>query len=708
MEIYLLDVVSVDDGVVVWVRDGNHVLKDFVRWRPRLFFTGPRETLAELEKMLSERYVVGKTVKKMLGKGSVDVLEVETPPSEKRFLADFVEERWSHRGIRAFNVDVPASQEFLYRFDLAPLIAVKKIDGVYKAAEPVDNLFYDVSFLRVAFLDVILDSAGPLPRFSDRVKTARISIDGEEVVLEGGEDSVLTGLEKLLDELDVDVVVTKGGDSFLMSYLRYRAKVNGVGLRLGREKDAPARNRGFSYTSYGRVYHSFAGYKLRGRLHIDADNSMLYRETGLDGLLEVSRVVRVPVQDTARYTIGRCMTSLQYHQAFINDVLIPADGGRPFCATGAELMNADRGGWILDHRPGVYWNVGEIDFHSLYPMLMMKHNISGETVNCRCCSGNHVPEIGYHVCRRWRGIVPRAVEKPLKRRLEYKKLYQQTGNKVFKARSDALKWILVTSFGYLGYKKAKFGSREAHLAVCALARDTLLKSVKLAEENGFKVLHGIVDCLWIWREDASEEDYRKFSERLEKALGLPVGYEGTFRWIAFLESRTIPGRPVNNRYFGVYADGRIKCRGIESRRRDTPPIVKKMQTELIEKLAEAHSPGELEQRTQECRKIYEKYLKMVYVGEIGLEWLTVRRSLSAPTSSYEKKLKHVDAAKMLEEMGAVVSPGQTVSYVVKKRGGTPVELLRSGDYDPDYYAEFLRRGYETVVSPFLLHLGGCG
>ncbi|MDW8084490.1 MAG: DNA polymerase domain-containing protein [Candidatus Caldarchaeum sp.] len=708
MDGYLLDVVCRDEGVVVWVRDGEHVFRDVVDWRPKLYFTGPGETLAELEKALVDEYVVGKTVKKVLGIGVVEALEVETPPSEKRFLAGLVKERWGPRGVRVFNVDVPAAQEFLYRFDLAPLVAVKKVDGFFKAAEPVDNLFYDASFLRVAFLDVMLDSAGPLPRFSDRIQMACVKVGGEEVVLDGDEDVVLTGLGKVLDEMDVDVLVTKGGDSFLMSYLRHRAKVNDVRLRLGREKDAPVRNRDFSYMSYGKVYHSFAGHKLRGRLHIDADNSMLYRETGLDGLLEVSRVVRVPVQDAARYTIGRCMTSLQYHQAFINDVLIPSEGGRPFCVTGAELMNADRGGWILDHRPGVYWNVGEIDFHSLYPMLMLKNNISGETVNCRCCSGEDIPEIGYHVCRKWRGIVPRAVEKPLKRRLEYKRLYQQTGNKIFKARSDALKWILVTSFGYLGYKKAKFGSREAHLAVCALARDTLLKSVKLAEENGFKVLHGIVDCLWIWKEDASEEDYRAFGEKLEKSVGLPVGYEGTFRWIAFLESRTSPGRPVNNRYFGVYTDGRIKCRGIEIRRRDTPLIVKKMQSELVEKLAEATRPEEVGQKIEECRKTYNNYLKMVYRGEVGLDWLTMRRSVSAPTRSYEKRLKHVEAAKMLEEAGGVVSPGQTVNYVVKKTQGVPVELLRSTDYNPDYYVEFLRRSYETVVSPFLLHLGGGG
>ncbi|MEM2651009.1 MAG: DNA polymerase domain-containing protein, partial [Candidatus Caldarchaeum sp.] len=315
-----------------------------------------------------------------------------------------------------------------------------------------------------------------------------------------------------------------------------------------------------------------------------------------------------------------------------------------------------------------------------------------------------IPELGYHVCRRWRGIVPSAVETPLKRRLEYKRLYMETGLKIYKARSDALKWILVTSFGYLGYRKAKFGSREAHMAVCALARDTLLKSVKIAEEKGFKVLHGIVDCLWVWGRDACEEDYRKLGEELEKRLGLPIGYEGTYRWIAFLPSRTHPGRPVNNRYFGVYTDGRLKFRGIELRRSDTPPLAKQMQKEFLEKLAEAKSPEELQRKAEECRETFHKYLKLVYSGAVEQEMLALVRSLSMSPKHYRKRLKHVAAAKKLEQAGVNISPGQQVSYIVTNNSATPLLLSDGQGYKEEFYASFLRRCMETVLQPFLLKL----
>ncbi|MEM0477780.1 MAG: hypothetical protein QXN77_05185, partial [Candidatus Caldarchaeum sp.] len=94
------------------------------------------------------------------------------------------------------------------------------------------------------------------------------------------------------------------------------------------------------------------------------------------------------------------------------------------------------------------------------------------------------------------------------------------------------------------------------------------------------------------------------------------------------------------------------------------------------------------------------YLRMVYLGEAGVEELAVTRSVSGPLESYGRSVKHVEAAKMLKRAGASVSPGQSVSYVVKHGAGVPLQLLRSRDYDEEYYVEFLRRGYETVVSPF--------
>ena len=633
---YLLDInPSGRDEVTLWIKrlDGR-VISHRIKWMPRIYVHGSLENLIELGRLLSQRYLVD-FIERSVKPGSPPemVLEIKVPCGGKRRLANLILDLGNHQLFKVYNVDLPSMQEFLYQYELHPTALIDLSDNGFEVLDSIEDLDHDLSWVRAAHLDAKVEASSIAPRFSDKLEEVIIEMNGERIILDGAEDGILKDLMKTLDDLDVDVIVTDGGDSFLLPYLHYRAYVNEVRLRLGRADDP--RNfklKPSTYLSYGRVYCRFRGFKLRGRIHIDSSNSMLYRETGFDGLIEVSRVARIPIQDAARYTIGSCMSSLQYYQAYKLGVLIPWKPSNVIYMDCWSLNRADRGGLILDAKTGVYWNVAELDFKSLYPTLMLKHNISGETVNCECCkdNGEKIPELDYHVCRRWRGIVPRAIELPLKKRMMYKELIKETGDgrlrTLYKRRSDALKWILVTAFGYLGYRNAKFGSREAHLAVCALARDVLLKAIRIAEENEFKVIHGIVDSLWVRREDADDQDYLELAKKIEDEVGLPINYEGRYRWITFLPSRTHPSRPANNRYFGVFMDGRLKYRGIEARRRDVPPIVRKMQLEILGKLAEAKDPEQLREKAVEAIEIYREYARRLILGDVSIEDLAITKS----------------------------------------------------------------------------------
>jgi DNA polymerase elongation subunit (family B) len=691
----LLDLHPSDTGkVTLWLRsDDGHIARRDISWMPRLYVAGPKQRLAELENLLTERYRVSFTEKAVIpGRQPVEVLEVWVAFEEKRWLAGWLREQ---AGLETYNVDLPPMQEFLYSFNIFPtaLLDADKLEPI----DNVEDLEYDVTVFRAVSLNITTASQGPFRSFADRLLSASIRYGDEVTVMEGPEDHILHELEYAL--ADVDILLTEDGDSFTIPYLYHRAAANGLRLKLGRIDGRPRRISHTTYHSYGRVRHGFRAQRLWGRVHIDTSNSMLYGEAGLEGVLEVARTTRVPLHDAARYTIGSCMTSLQYYQAYRANILLPWRAGRPSYMTARQLNIADRGGWILDHIPGVYWNVGELDFQSLYPMLMMKHNISGETVNCSCCTGQSIPELGYHVCSSWRGIVPRAIETPLRKRLSYKRLYRETGLEKYKKRADALKWILVTSFGYLGFRKAKFGSREAHMAVCALARDTLLKSVAIAEEMGFRVLHGIVDCLWVSKEGAGDEEYAVLASEIERRLGLPVSYEGRYRWIAFLPSRRHRLRPANNRYFGVFHDGRIKYRGIELRRKDTPPIVRKAQQEMLLRLAESTTPEQLQEKAYECRKILNNYVRRLYIGEVDLEELSITHTLSKEIDSYINPPRHVAAARRLRRIGVEISPGQAITYIVSGDSGpyraTPTTIAEEG-YNTEFYTKYLIRTFKDI------------
>ena len=117
-----------------------------------------------------------------------------------------------------------------------------------------------------------------------------------------------------------------------------------------------------------------------------------------------------------------------------------------------------------------------------------------------------------------------------------------------------MKWILVTSFGYLGFNNAKFGRIDAHIAVCAFDRHIFLQTSKIAEEHGFSIVHGIVDSIWIQKKEAKMEYYTELEEIIEKKIGFRLSFEGIYKWIAFLPSKINSNLPVVNRYFGVFQD----------------------------------------------------------------------------------------------------------------------------------------------------------
>ncbi|MCS6787722.1 MAG: hypothetical protein NZ733_00300 [Aigarchaeota archaeon] len=706
----LLDLNLSPDGeaVELWVRtDGLRVERFRVGWRPSIYAVGPEERLEELERTFQDdsELVMASEVPE---KEPRPALKLRVRPRERKEVARRIESAFGREGVRLYNVDVPVLQQFLYEQRLFPtaLVEVREDLGELRALDSREDTDYDVSWIRVAELEV-----SAVQRFEEPLRSVRLVSEEEVVEIDGDEPSVLEGLERAVEPFDV--LLADGGDSFVMHYLHHRASVNGIELSLGRERIRPFRSNHHVYWSYGRVYRRHSAFRLRGRVHVDPLNSFVYSHTGLFGLLEVARTCVVPLHDAARYTIGQCMTSLQFEVASRRKALVPWRAGRPLYFTLGELSVMDRGGLTLDHRPGVYWGVAEVDFQSMYPMIILTRNVSAETVNCGCCGGRGtpIPEIGGHTCSRRVGLVPEAISLPLRKRLAYKSMLREGKGdpEVLRARSDALKWVLVSSFGYLGFRKAKFGSRLAHMAVCAHARDALLRAVRVAERMGFEVVHGIVDSLWVRREGAAEEDYSELVRAIEEETGLPAALEGTYRWIAFLPSKSSPLRPVNGRYFGFRTDGRAKFRGIEARRSDTPPLVARMQLEMLEVLSRVEAPQDLPRAVEECFGVLRRYERDLVLGRVGVEDLVVTVRLSRDPFGYFNRVRQAVAARRLLRMGVEVGAGSVVSYVALGDSSAPYpseKPISPACCSTEFYLNALRRAAETILSPLVRAVAG--
>ncbi|WP_457621980.1 DNA polymerase domain-containing protein [Persephonella sp.] len=358
--------------------------------------------------------------------------------------------------------------------------------------------------------------------------------------------------------------------------------------------------------------------------------------------------------------------------------------------TADQLIDVDRGG--LSFRPitGVFENVAELDFFSMYPSIIANYNLSYETINCphRECTAK-LPT-GYRVCTKREGIVPKALRFLLNRRIHYKELMKRSQNRreIFDRRQKGLKWLLVVSFGYLGYKNAVFGRIESHETTTAIGRQLLLFVKEIAESRGFRLLHALTDSVWIYRKDATEKDYRELetvlNEKLKRRfkginknlIDFRINLEGIFDWIVFLPSKE-DGIGVPNRFYGKFRNRELKVRGIELRRSDSPYFIKVFQEEVLNVLKKANNKEEFLDKLKETEELLNSYKDKLRNGDFSIFQLSVKKRVSKDPTTYQKRTDISETAGTLLKEGIKVNPGERINIIYVKDKyikGLPLEI----------------------------------
>ena len=713
---WLFDIYADGGGMTLWVigTDGARIrLTD--PYRPSFFVGGPPHVLNRVRQVLCRsRAPVDFAMterRDFWTDRAVAVLQVSaTVPC----FNSVVKQTARIAGAELYNCDIAPEQMYMYERDLFPLALCeveRAADGAVvsiRACEQAGDIDYSLPPLEVLKLSV--DAGGANPNYGGERCALKAEIDGTEYMLEW--DGLIDTLEDMLIRSDPDVILTEWGDSFIMPRLIELARRRKRPLSLNRDpRRRIATRRSASYFSYGRIIYRAPARTLFGRWHVDMKNSFIGSQTGLEGLFELARLVKIPVQRLARTSPGTGISSMQLDTAVHDGVLIPWRKRMPEdFKTGLELLISDKGGLVYLPKPGVYENVAEIDFASMYPAIMVNHNISPETINCPCCDGEPVPEIGHRVCRRRRGLVPRVLEPILEKRRVYKELFARVEDielkEVYKRRQTALKWMLVTCFGYLGYKNARFGRIEAHEAVTALGREKLLRAKEIAERRGFEMLHAIVDSLWVRKPGMTARELEALMREISEEVGIPLALEGNYKWIAFVPSRMSPNLAVPNRFFGLFDDGGMKLRGLEVRRSDMPPVVKKMQNEMLRALSSVSDAEEFRQKEPELLEILQRYLLKLRRGDVPVEDLVITQRLSKDPAGYKTNTAMAAASKALLASGLNPQAGEKVQLILVDGGATgqitkaiPYTAAVEGldNYDTAKYADLLTRATESIL-----------
>lgn len=711
---WLFDAYPEAGGMRVWlVERGGRRRAVLDPWRPAFRVGGGAAELKRASRLLASLPYRAQTVwvekTELFSGASLRVLEARVPVLER----DPLVKRLAALEVPLYDADIHLVQVWHYERGHFPLALCRfELDGGTLASfelrdDPwaVDYEVPSLRFLHLAWSPS--EIAGRLDPAHGSLRRLLLRVDGRVSELEGTALQQLETLARRLRAEDPDVITTDWGDSSLMPELDALSLEHRVPLELSRDAGrAMGARKDRTFYSYGRAVYQGGARYLSGRWHLDLKNSFMLKETEAAGLFEIARIAKIPVQRAARCTIGTSLSSMQMAWAWSNGVLIPMEKQQTedFRPAG-ELLIADKGGLVYEPEVGWHRRVAEFDFTSMYPEMMVRRNISPETVNCPCCPENLVPEVGHRLCSKRRGLVPSVLEPILLKRAKYKALAKAGGPLAadYKRRAAAHKWCLVTCFGYLGFKNARFGKIEAHECVTAWGREVLLRAKDAVESRGYHLLHALVDAIWITVTPGA--DLEELRLAVEKEAECPLALEGVYEWIRYCPSKEDARSGVPGRYFGAFTSGELKLRGIASRRRDTPALIKEMQGELLAVLAKVAPGADLKALVPVMLDIVEEYRLRVREGRVSAGELAITFHLSREPGGYVHDTVSALAAKQLAAAGVTLHVGETVRYVitnasdaVKEWRSRPLSLMENGlEYDVKKYLELLERAAWEIL-----------
>jgi DNA polymerase elongation subunit (family B) len=191
------------------------------------------------------------------------------------------------------------------------------------------------------------------------------------------------------------------------------------------------------------------------------------------------------------------------------------------------------GGNSIEYKRGFYRNepIDELDVKGMYPTIAIEHNISFETVNCRCCQENPNARIpsevmdeinerlqkkglpnridSYWICQQRNGAFPMKLKKLINEREHYQQLVNQELAKpkkqqqhelinYYEARQLALKLLANAGYGAFARKEFAYSDYRVSEIITGYGRLIHKQMEKMGFEHyGFQTVFGFTDSIFI-------------------------------------------------------------------------------------------------------------------------------------------------------------------------------------------------------------------
>ncbi|WP_456453484.1 DNA polymerase domain-containing protein, partial [Thermococcus sp.] len=309
----------------------------------------------------------------------------------------------------------------------------------------------------------------------------RIDLPYVEVV--SSEREMIKRFIQVVREKDPDVLITYNGDNFDMPYLLKRAEKLGIRLFISRDKEHPEpkmQRMGdrFAVEVKGRihfdlypvvrrtinlptytleaVYEAVLG-KSKSKLNAEEIAAIWETEEGLKKLArysmedaratyelgreffpmeaELAKLIGQSPWDVSRSSTGNLVEWYLLRVAYERNELAP---NRPSSEEyQRRLRQGYAGAYVKEPERGLWENIVYLDYKSLYPSIIVTHNISPDTLEREGCRNyDTAPGVGYRFCKDFRGFIPSILEELIETRAEIKRKMKATIDPIEKKMLD--------------------------------------------------------------------------------------------------------------------------------------------------------------------------------------------------------------------------------------------------------------------------------
>jgi len=622
--------------------------------------------------------------------------------------------------------------------DVAENLRVLAIDlETYSATReimPTENPILMVSFYGTESLN---NSKSRI--FRKVITYKKFNTDKDYIEFVGGEAELIMRFKEVIDEFKPDVIVGYNSDSFDMPYLRTRANKHRIELDIGLDFSSLRMSKGQAEHAYipGIAHVDIYRFirntmptmlktdtldldsvarELLGEGKAEADVSELattwdrhpekleqYCEYNLKdselafglfrslflNMAEMVKIVGLSLFDVTRMTFSQLVEWFLIKQTPLYEEIVP---NKPEHADVKErITKTYQGGFVVEPKPGLYDDIAVFDFRSLYPSIIASHNISPSTLNCSCCEdkAKKVPLEGknYWFCEKKKGFISQVIEELITRRMRISEIIkkEKEENKLLRARSQTVKILANAFYGYLGFYAARWYSLESAQSVTAWGRFHINKVIEKAQKEGFNVLYGDTDSVFLSLKGRSQKDALKFVEAINMELPGVMELElEEFYPKGIFVSAKIGEAGAKKKYALLNEHGAIKIRGFEMVRRNWSPIAREVQENVISIILRE---GDVEKAFNYVRKT----MKELEQKKVPVEKVTIFTQIQKGLDDYENVGPHVAAAKRMLAKGYPMVAGSLVRYIVVQGKGKISdrvklpEEVQEGEYDDQYY-----------------------